>query len=127
LTAQLPLQTIKLLVRKGSPVDVPNKKGWTPLHRAVYNGRRQSVQTLVELGASLTAVTKDGNSPLHLACFMNQLSTMEKLCELNASQKAVNLRGQKPIDLCISDGAREVGCCMWGGALRCTARALCWC
>lgn len=66
------LQVLKLLVRKGAPVDVKNKKGWTPLHRAAYNGRREAVHCLIQMGASLAATTQDGNTALHLAAYMNQ-------------------------------------------------------
>ena len=102
------LQVIEILVKRGSPVDIPNKKGWTPLHRAAYNGRKEAVATLVRLGAKLTAVTQDGNTALHLSCFMNHLSVLEKLCELGASQRHVNNAGQRPVDLCITDAARDI-------------------
>lgn len=71
------IQVIKLLIQNKSPVDAVNNKGWTPLHRAAYNGRRLAVVALIESGAQLQVVTKDGNTPLHLACYMNHLSTIE--------------------------------------------------
>ncbi len=101
-------QVIEVLVRKGSPVDTPNKKGWTPLHRAAYNGRKEAVAALVKLGADVNRATSDGNTPLHLASFMNQLSTMEKLCEVGASQRLVNKNSQRPYELCITDAARDI-------------------
>jgi ankyrin repeat protein len=97
-----------VLARKGSPIDIPNKKGWSPLHRAAYNGRKDATLTLVRLGAKINGTTSDGNTPLHLACFMNQLNTIEKLCEAGSSQHLQNKSNQRPFDLCITDAARDI-------------------
>lgn len=40
----------------------------TPLHAAVYNGKRAVVKELIKANADLNTETKFGNTPLHLAC-----------------------------------------------------------
>lgn len=70
-------QVIELLVTHKSPVDATNKAGWTPLHRAVYNNRRDAANVLVKLGANMSLKNKDGNTSLHLACFMGYLDVIE--------------------------------------------------
>jgi len=39
----------------------------TPLHAAVYNGKRLAVRLLLKAKADVNAETKFGNTPLHLA------------------------------------------------------------
>ena len=45
---------------KATKVNVKDKEGWTPLHRAAYNGRAATIQTLCEMGASVNAANQAG-------------------------------------------------------------------
>ena len=47
--------------------------GYTPLHRACYNGHEEVVRTLLRRGADVLARTSDGWQPLHNACRWGQL------------------------------------------------------
>ena len=53
-------ETIRLLVKLGQGIDAVNEEGWTPLHRAAYNGRVATIQTLCEMGASVNAANQAG-------------------------------------------------------------------
>lgn len=53
----------KLLAVDGSRVNVGSKRGWTPLHRASYNGNTHMVEFLLNAGGDADAVNRDGLTP----------------------------------------------------------------
>jgi hypothetical protein len=98
-----------LLESNKGQLDCANKAGWTPLHRAAYNGRTAACKLLLLRGASLQIVTQDaGNTALHLAATANHLGCMDALVLSGASTIMANKAGQLPLDICISDGARDL-------------------
>jgi ankyrin repeat protein len=59
---------IELLVSAGATVDLPDRGGVTPLHRAVRARSPAAVAALLSAGADPSAATrKAGSTPLHLA------------------------------------------------------------
>ena len=44
-----------------------NDDGWTPLHKAAYEGYREIVELLIAKGADVNAKMEDGDTPLDLA------------------------------------------------------------
>ena len=53
---------IQLLLKAGSPVDVTNKKGQTPLHYAAHHGNVQATQYLLQRGSNPDVRDDDGYS-----------------------------------------------------------------
>ena len=49
-------------------VNVRDDDGYTPLHRAAYEGHESIVRSLLLRGADVSAATHDGWQPLHCAC-----------------------------------------------------------
>lgn len=45
-------ELIKILVKHGADINMTNKDGYTTLHRAVINGKKESAITLLDLGAN---------------------------------------------------------------------------
>lgn len=58
---------ITYLIDFGASVDVTDKNGATPLHKAVRTRCAGAVQILLAAGADVRAVSKSGSTPLHLA------------------------------------------------------------
>ena len=52
------LGIMQLLNRYGGQLDIPNNQGWTPLHRAVYNGHIRVMEWLLNNGASIHFVNQ---------------------------------------------------------------------
>ena len=52
----------------GSFVGARDQDGYTPLHRAAYEGHESIVKTLLLRGANVLSQTEDGWQPLHCAC-----------------------------------------------------------
>lgn len=58
---------IRLLLDAGASMDVQDKNGATPLHRAVRTRCADAVRCLLEAGADPTIRNKPGSTPFHLA------------------------------------------------------------
>lgn len=64
----------KILASYGANISAIDRKGQTPLHRAVANGNTEFVEWLFssnlmsENGISVDVLDKELKSPLHLAC-----------------------------------------------------------
>lgn len=73
------LPIIKDLVARGAaPLDATDISGWTPLHIAVFMGRRDAVLYLLKSGASMQRKNLKGQTPMDLATdtwTMNALSS----------------------------------------------------
>ena len=57
-----------ILDKEPSLVNCRDSDGYTPLHRACYNGHMNVVRILLQRGADVDARTEDGWQPLHCAC-----------------------------------------------------------
>ena len=58
---------IKLLIEAGSPVNVQDQVGDTPLHDAASQGHVEAAQVLIGAGAAVNAKNHRGETPLDLA------------------------------------------------------------
>ncbi|XP_021941554.1 ankyrin repeat domain-containing protein 49-like isoform X3 [Zootermopsis nevadensis] len=71
-------------------IHVKDKDGYTPLHRACYNGHEHVVDLLLSHGANISAETVDGWQPLHSACKWNNAGCVAKLLEHGADPNAAS-------------------------------------
>jgi ankyrin repeat protein len=78
------LQTLKMLLDKGDPVDTEDACQWTPLMKAALNGHLLVAKTLLEAGAELNAQDKGGYTPLLLAASNNHSDVVSLLVEEGA-------------------------------------------
>lgn len=59
---------VQILDKDPSLINCTDEDGYSPLHRASYNGHLDVVRVLLERGADVRAITEDGWQPLHCAC-----------------------------------------------------------
>lgn len=59
---------MQILDKESSLVNCKDEDGYSPLHRASYNGHLNVVRILLQRGADVNAMTEDGWRPLHCAC-----------------------------------------------------------
>lgn len=59
---------VSILDKEPSLVNCKDSDGYTPLHRASYNGHVNVVRILLQRGADVDSKTEDGWQPLHCAC-----------------------------------------------------------
>ena len=100
-------------ILRGCDADVLNYRdpdGYTPMHRATYNGHVDVMKKLLLAGADVRAVTDDGWEPLHCACRWNQTEAAALLLQNGASVNAKTRGGQTPLHLASSmrDGGATI-------------------
>ncbi|WAR02807.1 ANR49-like protein [Mya arenaria] len=77
--------------------------GYTPLHRAAYNGHLDMIKLLLDNGADVLAETNDGWHPLHSASRWNQTSAASLLLQRGANINARTHSDQTPLHIAASD------------------------
>jgi ankyrin repeat protein len=60
-------EVVKLLLKRGSEVNVKSKNGWTPLMVACRMDRKEIVILLLEAGAEVNVRSEAGDTPLGIA------------------------------------------------------------
>ncbi|XP_045175658.1 ankyrin repeat domain-containing protein 49-like isoform X2 [Mercenaria mercenaria] len=84
--------------------------GYTPLHRAAYNGHTDMVILLLENEADINAKTGDGWCPIHSASRWNQADVLSILLQFGANINAQTNSGQTALHIASSD--RECRQCL---------------
>lgn len=94
---------VKLLLKVGCPIDLPDPTGSTALHCAAYAGIPSSVRALLRAGpaGSINAASVDGMTPLHRiivsSCRINaKIDISEQLCAAGADATLRTSSGQTP-------------------------------
>ena len=94
---------MKLLIENGADINVQDKYGAAPVHRAAAQGHIDVVRILSEHPKFRIQISdNEGNSPLHLACEDQHDSLALFLAKLGANVKALNKAEKTPLDLCRS-------------------------
>jgi len=79
--------------------------GWTLLHHAANEGRKEVIAFLLDHGASVNMADNSGNTALHYAASHNYCPTVRILLAHGAQVTVRNKCGMTPLDLAISDAA----------------------
>jgi ankyrin repeat protein len=106
----------RLLLERGTHVNVLDKNNATPLHLAARYGRVGVVRVLLEHGASVDAEDKEGSTPLHavavgLAYYVRQNERAEVvsvLLEHGANVGAKDNKGSTPFQIASAEGYGKV-------------------
>lgn len=86
-------------------VNLPDRKGITPLHNAISKCELEMIQMLLQSGADPNQKDKDGVSPLLLACRTNSCAVLTALIEANGDINSADKRGRTPAIWCCRQGA----------------------
>ena len=102
-----------MLLKKGANADIPAKNGWTPLHKAAFNGHVTVVQCLLsteEGKMSLNMKGKEvGLSPLQAAIVANNTEIVTILLSYNETDvNQPNDDGLTPVHLAPFKGHSEI-------------------
>jgi len=83
-------------------------RGWTLLHIAVAEDRKDSVESLLSQGSDVHAVDPNGNTPLHLAAIQGFSKIAGVLLAHGANINAQNTIGLTPLHIAVSEGHKHV-------------------
>ena len=72
-------EIIKILVRAGGSMNLPDDFGYTPLGNAARYGRAETVDFLLRRGADISRKTHDGYTPMHLAAMHGQADIVQMM------------------------------------------------
>ena len=73
-------------------LDHPNELGITDLHRAVYDGNKDTCRDLIHRGHQPDIADVDGLQPLHYACYLGRDTIVEYLISLDYNNDLVNAK-----------------------------------
>jgi ankyrin repeat protein len=88
LTENQKLEQTKIAIDNGADVNVKNKEGYTPLHRACIWGYLNIAKLLIENKADVNIKTNRGSASLHFACSWGYLNIVKLLIENSADVNA---------------------------------------
>jgi ankyrin repeat protein len=111
------IEQVRALIEKGTDVNASGDGVQTPLHEAVYRGKKNMVEFLIDKGADVNAKARLGDTPLHVAAEKGYGEIIELLLakgadinalgylELTPLHKAASERHKDTVVLLISKGA----------------------
>ncbi|VDH90167.1 60kDa lysophospholipase, partial [Mytilus galloprovincialis] len=79
------LQTVEILLKKGSDINNTNTQGETPLYTACFEGHYNLVSLLIEKEADINKQNKYSRSPLHASCMLGHASIVSLLIDKGAN------------------------------------------
>ena len=89
---------IKLIVSHDDvDLDIRDKFGETPLHRAVRFRHDDVIALLIQSGATVDAVDQKGQTALHRACDMGKATNVQLLLERGANPTLTDESGKTPL------------------------------
>ncbi|XP_075719275.1 ankyrin repeat and SOCS box protein 3 [Rhinoderma darwinii] len=104
------IKSLRKLIKKGSSVDVPDNRGWMPIHEAAFSDSDRCLQLLMNSAPSKSYVkskTFEGESALHLAAKRGSVRCSEILLRAGADPNDLTNDVTTPLFLAVESG-REV-------------------
>jgi ankyrin repeat protein len=107
------LDVVRYLASMGASLTIPNYAGWSPLHRACFNGCLEVVNFLlasspISQAAALAGVNHFGSTPLHVAIPRGHLAVAELLVEKGCSLESRNTSGDTPLNFAVVCRQQEI-------------------
>jgi ankyrin repeat protein len=102
------VHVVKLLIKHDArQLSIPNREGWTPLHKACDIGLAEMVNVLLDLGAEANAQDYKGLTPLHLASRKAHFEVVQILTKAGANIHATDKNRLTPLDFSTMSGHVE--------------------
>ncbi|XP_037624034.1 cortactin-binding protein 2 isoform X1 [Sebastes umbrosus] len=98
-------ECVKLLLSSGSPADVSDENGFTPLHFAAAHGHSSCVEVLLSAGAAVdSAAAVGGQTSLFLACEAGRLDCVRVLLSAGADRSYTTTDGCTALHAAVRSG-----------------------
>lgn len=100
------LDQVKALIAAGTDINSTGQFGWTALHLAIYDWKKEIIGWLLQHGADVNIKADDGCTALHYAANYGDRDLVESLInEHGADIHAIDNRGLTPLETGV-----EMGC-----------------
>ncbi|CAI8021638.1 Kinase D-interacting substrate of 220 kDa, partial [Geodia barretti] len=110
------VEVVRLLLKAGAAVFIPDKCCRTPLYWASFYGHRAVVELLLENGADVSICSEDGFSPLYVASGKGHSDVVDILLEAGADvHQATTKSGSVPLGIAAQEGHTETVQRLFGG------------
>ena len=96
------------LLRRGAEVNVLDKSGTSPLHRASRSGRIDIMHLLLKNNADVNLRSTLGNTPLRLASFAGEVEASRLLLQWGADANTLDEEGFSPLHRAARNGHLDV-------------------
>lgn len=101
-------QLTSLLRKRPDLINCTDCDGYTPLHRACYNGHLSTIRLLLDAGANIHSRSSDGWQPIHSACRWAQVEAVALLLDAGADINAKTEGSLAPIHLAAEQNNRKL-------------------
>ncbi|XP_022064166.2 cortactin-binding protein 2 [Acanthochromis polyacanthus] len=95
---------VKLLLSSGSPADVSDENGFTPLHFAAAHSHSSCVEELLTAGAVVNSVAAGGQTSLFLACEAGRMDCAQVLLSAGADRSLITTDGCTALHAAVRSG-----------------------
>lgn len=97
------IDTVKLLLRKGAPIEAFKKDDNTPFHLATQNGHTRVVEVLLGKGTPMEAMNLESNTSFYLTRQDGHTRVVEVLLGKGTPVEAINLENNTLMGYCCID------------------------
>uniref|UniRef100_A0A8D0GFX7 Ankyrin repeat and SOCS box containing 3 n=1 Tax=Sphenodon punctatus TaxID=8508 RepID=A0A8D0GFX7_SPHPU len=105
------VKSLKKLIKRGYSVDVPDNRGWMPIHEAAFHNSSECLRLLIRAAPSdnyLKSKTFEGTCPLHLSANRACVESVAVLLEAGADPNEVTHEATTPLFLAVENGHTDV-------------------
>ncbi|XP_026220437.1 LOW QUALITY PROTEIN: cortactin-binding protein 2 [Anabas testudineus] len=97
-------ECVKLLLSSGTPADVSDENGFTPLHFAATYGHSSCVEVLLTAGAAVDVAASGGQTSLFLACEAGRSDCVRVLLSAGADRSCTATDGCTALHAAVRSG-----------------------
>ncbi|NXW62650.1 ASB3 protein, partial [Eurystomus gularis] len=100
------IEMLRKLIKQGYSIDVPDNRGWMPIHEAAAHNSSECLRQLIHAAASddyIRSKTFEGLCALHLSARHGSLESMRVLLEAGADLNEVTTEATTPLFLAVEN------------------------
>ncbi|XP_074944184.1 ankyrin repeat and SOCS box protein 3 isoform X2 [Phalacrocorax aristotelis] len=105
------VKMLRKLIKQGYSIDVPDNRGWVPIHEAAAHNSGECLRLLIRAAPSddyRNSKTFEGTSALHLSARHGSLESIRVLLEAGADPNEVTTEATTPLFLAVENGHADV-------------------
>jgi ankyrin repeat protein len=101
-------ECVELLLAEVTDIEIPNKVGDGPLHKAAAVGNCWVIEMLLQKNGNLEARNRMSERPLHVASARNSLKVVQLLVDRGARTDSRDVEGKSPLHVAAENGRAEI-------------------